>query len=196
MGSANSKNNYNSDESIGSCEGNSSHTDPTIYFRNLDLQYFVEEPLTMLNSYKILKNEFLATDHPRDHYIQGLLQYFQHCKSIEGLNHLRQSANGNFDNGTYIYGMLMLCRAISVREKSTSISYHGKLIKSELQCLTMIKNSLKEIRVILKTKYLTNTATREPLTDCHNHDMDSACEDCYYFKRMNEFVDYISTKKQ
>ncbi|CAN6916162.1 unnamed protein product [Brassica oleracea] len=49
MGSANSENNYNSDESIGSCEGNSSHTDPTIYFRNLDLQYFVEEPLTMLN---------------------------------------------------------------------------------------------------------------------------------------------------
>ena len=69
MGSANSENNYNSDESIGSCEGNSSHTDPTIYLRNLDLQYFVEEPLTMLNSYKILKNEFLATDHPRDHYI-------------------------------------------------------------------------------------------------------------------------------
>ncbi|CAN6874174.1 unnamed protein product [Brassica oleracea] len=49
MGSANSENNYNSDESIGSCEGNSSHTDPTIYFRNLDLQYFVEEPPTMLN---------------------------------------------------------------------------------------------------------------------------------------------------
>jgi len=69
MGSANSENNYNSDESIGSCEGNSSHTDPTIYFRKLDLQYFVEESLTMLNSYKILKNEFLATGHPRDHYI-------------------------------------------------------------------------------------------------------------------------------
>ncbi|CAN6826473.1 unnamed protein product [Brassica oleracea] len=46
MGSANSENNYNSDKSIGSCEGNSSYTDPTIYFRNLDLQYFVEEPPT------------------------------------------------------------------------------------------------------------------------------------------------------
>ncbi|KAG5394080.1 hypothetical protein IGI04_024043 [Brassica rapa subsp. trilocularis] len=121
MGSPNSKNNYNSDESIGSCEGNSSHTDPAIYFMNLDLQYFVEEPLTMLNSYKILKNEFLATGHPRDHYICGLLQYFQHRKSIKGLNHLHQSADGNYDNET-----------ISVREKSTSISYPGKLIKLEL----------------------------------------------------------------
>lgn len=64
------------------------------------------------------------------------------------------------------------------------------------QCLTMIKNSLKRIRVILKTKYLTNTATMELLTDCHNHAMDSPCKNCYYFKRMSEFVDYIRRKKQ
>ena len=91
----------------------------------------------------------------------------------------------------------MLCRGDFSEGKKylDKLSWKTNQVRTA-QCLTMIKNSLKEIRVILKTKYLTNTTTMEPLTDCHNHDMDSACEDCYYFKRMNEFVDYISTKKQ
>ncbi|CAG7887718.1 unnamed protein product, partial [Brassica rapa] len=141
MGSVNSENNYNSDESIGSCEGNSSHTNPTIYFKNLDLKYFYRT-------------------------------------SIKGLNHLRQSADGNYDNGTYIYGTLMLCRGNFGEGKKylDKLSWKTNQVRTA-QCLTMVKNSLKKIRAILKTKYLTNTATMEPLTDCHNHDMDSACED-------------------
>lgn len=90
----------------------------------------------------------------------------------------------------------MLCRGDFGEGKKylDKLSWKTNQVRTA-QCLTMIKNSLKEIRVILKTKYLTNTVTMEPLTDCHNHDMDSACEDCYYFKRINKFVDYISTKK-
>lgn len=36
-----------------------------------------------------------------------------------------------------------------------------------------------------------NTDTMQPWTDCHNRDINSSCEECYYFNRMNEFVDYI-----
>ncbi|WZZ35820.1 hypothetical protein YC2023_019221 [Brassica napus] len=64
------------------------------------------------------------------------------------------------------------------------------------QCLTMLKQSLKAIRVSVKAKYVANTDTMEPLADCNTHAMDSACEDCYYFKKMKEFVDYIRNKKQ
>lgn len=78
MGSANSETNYNSDESTGSCEGNPSNTDPNTYFKNLDLQLFVEEPLAMLCSFRTFRNECLSTGNPKAHYIEGLLQYFQH----------------------------------------------------------------------------------------------------------------------
>ena len=90
----------------------------------------------------------------------------------------------------------MLCRGNFGEGKKylDKLSWKTNQVRTA-QCLTMVKNSLKKIRAILKTKYLTNTATMEPLTDCHNHDMDSACEDCYYSKRMNEFVDYIRAKK-
>ena len=48
--------------------------------------------------------------------------------------------------------------------------------------------------IILKTKYLTNTSTMKPLTECHIHDMDKTCEDCYHFKKMKEFVIFIQTR--
>ncbi|KAG2246255.1 hypothetical protein Bca52824_085883 [Brassica carinata] len=121
MGSTNSETNYNSDESTGSCEGNPSNTDPNTYFKNLDLQLFVEEPLAMLCSFRTFRNECLSTGNPKAHYIEGLLQYFQHRRSIRGLKHLRQSADANYDY-----------EAISVKGKNTSIGYPGKLIKLEL----------------------------------------------------------------
>ncbi|CAN6889609.1 unnamed protein product [Brassica oleracea] len=50
-------------------------------------------------------------------------QYFLHHKSIKGLTHLRQSADGNYDNGTYLYGILMLCKSNFEKGKK----YLGKL---------------------------------------------------------------------
>ena len=44
-------NNYNSNESIDSYDGNSSDTDPDVYFKNLSLQFFSAEPLRMMNQY-------------------------------------------------------------------------------------------------------------------------------------------------
>ncbi|CAF2078930.1 unnamed protein product [Brassica oleracea var. botrytis] len=117
MGLTNSETNYNSDESTGSCEGNPSNTDPNTYFKNLDLQLFVEEPLAMLCSFRTFRNECLSTGNPKAHYIEGLLQYFQHD-------------------------------------------------------------------------------SMEPLTNFDNHDMDSGCEDFYYFKRKEEFVDHIRSKNK
>ncbi|CAN6854494.1 unnamed protein product [Brassica oleracea] len=147
-----SENDYDSDESIGSCEGNPPFTDPA--------------------------------------------NYFQCMKSIKGLTHLRQSADGGYDNGIYIYGILMLCRGdfAEGKEYIDKLSWKTNQDRSP-QCLTTIKTSLRLIKVILKIRYLANTARMEPEAECHQHDMDSACEDCYYFKKMNEFIDYIRTKK-
>ncbi|KAG2301932.1 hypothetical protein Bca52824_030583 [Brassica carinata] len=116
MVSDNSESDYKSDESSGNCKGN---IDPTIYFKNLDLQYFVEEPLRMLYNHITLKNDCLSAGSPQAHYIEGILQYFQLHKYKKGLSHLRQSADGNYDN-----------KAILKKEKNISISYNGKTINS------------------------------------------------------------------
>lgn len=192
-----SEHNYDSDESIGSSEENSYNIPPTIFFKNQTLSYFVAEPLRMLYNFSDLKNECLVAGNPRAHYIEGLLQYFQCRKSIKGLDHLRQSADGNYDNGTYIYGILMLCRGNFAEGQYYLDMLSWKTNQDRTtQCLTMLKQSLKAIRVSVKAKYVANTDTMEPLADCNTHAMDSACEDCYYFKKMKEFVDYIRNKKQ
>ncbi|CAN6834124.1 unnamed protein product [Brassica oleracea var. botrytis] len=80
-----SENDYDSDESIGSCEGTPPFTDPA--------------------------------------------NYFQCMKSIKGLTHLRQSADGGYDNGIYIYGILMLCRGDFAEGKEYIVNYLGKLIR-------------------------------------------------------------------
>lgn len=47
----------------------------------------------------------------------------------------------------------------------------------------------------MKVKYVVNIDIMEFLVDCNIYAMDSVCEDCYYFKKMKEFVDYIRNKK-
>ena len=54
--------------------------------------------------------------------------------------------------------------------------------------MDMTKNSLNGFLIILKTKYVTNMSIMKSLTDSYIHDIDKTCEDCYYFKRMNEFT--------
>ncbi|KAF2563685.1 hypothetical protein F2Q70_00018105 [Brassica cretica] len=171
-----SEHNYDSDESIGSSEENSYNIPPTIFFKNQTLSYFVAEPLRMLYNFSDLKNECLVAGNPRAHYIEGLLQYFQCRKSIKGLDHLRQSADGNYDNGTYIYGILMLCRGNFAEGQYYLDMLSWKTNQDRTtQCLTMLKQSLKAIRVRLQHS-------------CAIH--------CYYFKKMKEFVGYIRNKKQ
>ena len=54
----------------------------------------------MANQHIQLMNQCLDNDNPEAHYIEGLNQYFFQHKSINGLNHLHQSAYLNYDNDT------------------------------------------------------------------------------------------------
>lgn len=68
------------------------------------------ESFRMIDHYiHLRKNQCLDNDNPKAHYIEVLNQYFYHRKSIKRLNHLHQSANGNYDKDTYLYGILMFC---------------------------------------------------------------------------------------
>ena len=59
---------------------------------------FAAAPFKMIYHYIHLKNQCLDNDNPEAQYIKELNQYFYHRKSI----HLYQSADGNYDNDTYL----------------------------------------------------------------------------------------------
>ncbi|CAN7131657.1 unnamed protein product, partial [Brassica rapa subsp. narinosa] len=97
MASENSVNNYIS-LSDSSDTDDYPNSDPTSYFRNLSLEYFVAQPNEMLTKHAELKNLCLENGNPEAHYIEGLLQYFVHKEKHKGLFHLRQSATLNNTN--------------------------------------------------------------------------------------------------
>ncbi|KAG2314449.1 hypothetical protein Bca52824_017571 [Brassica carinata] len=110
MGEDASVNNYDI-ISIGDSsdsKDNHSNSDHTNYFRNLSLSYFSAKPTEMHAEHKHLKELCLENGNPEAHYIEGILQYFVENKRRKGLFHLRQSSIGNYKDGTYLYGLLLL----------------------------------------------------------------------------------------
>lgn len=88
------------------------------HLRRRHLRYFAAEPLRMINQHTRFMELCLDNDNPTLHYVKGINQCFFHHKSIKRLNHLRQSAYGKYDKGTYLCGLLLLCRGNIKREKS------------------------------------------------------------------------------
>ncbi|KAJ4869725.1 Uncharacterized protein Rs2_48701 [Raphanus sativus] len=66
----------------------------------------------------------LATSNPKVHYIEGLLRYFQCRKSIKDFNHLRESADGNYDNKAT---MIALLRRIEYLKGKHRMRYECRL---------------------------------------------------------------------
>ena len=89
----------------------------------------------MMNQHIQLMNQCLDNDNPEAHYIEGLNQYFFQHKSIKGFNHLHQSAYLNYDNDTYLYGKLILCKCIFEEDKYflDKLSWKNNQFKSD-QC--------------------------------------------------------------
>lgn len=54
-------------------------------------------------------NRCIVSENPAAHYIEGIKQYFIHDNTTIGMFHLKKSAKGSYDNGMYLYGILMLC---------------------------------------------------------------------------------------
>ncbi|KAF8116081.1 LOW QUALITY PROTEIN: hypothetical protein N665_0022s0011 [Sinapis alba] len=131
-------------------------------------------------------------DNPAAHYIEGLKQYFIHENTILGLFHLKKSAEISYDNGTYIYGILMLC---------TGNTEEGKLFLGLLdwetskrradRCWRENKKSLRNFIITLKNEYNTNLINNLPPTSCHINDLDTRCPKCYHYKQMRKFVNFI-----
>ncbi|ESQ44824.1 hypothetical protein EUTSA_v10003316mg [Eutrema salsugineum] len=113
------------------------HAKDNHVIKKLNLQAFAGRPLCLLNG------------NVEAHYVQGILEYFQHNNPTVGLKHLKTAADGSYENGIYLYGILMLCRG----EMDEVKAYLDKLQwqkdkKRADKCWRSIQTSLQGIPVI------------------------------------------------
>lgn len=79
-------------------------------YKHLKLRMFTTHPLKTLSIYGCIMKQCRDYGNPQAHYIEGIVQYFQCNRTGKGLFHLEQAANGLYDDGIYLYGLLLLCR--------------------------------------------------------------------------------------
>lgn len=195
MDSNDSVNNYNMNITGDTSDiDDYSNADPSGYFGNISLCYFAASPVEMLNEHEKFMELCLEHSNPEAHYIKGILQCFIFEKIQKGLYHLRKSAELHNDNGTYLYGLVSLLLGHYHRGKKFMNKLHWKenLSTSDL-CWERIKNSLRGISITMTDVYYGNMINMAPQIDCHPGDnMTLVCENCYYYKRVKLFYQYIT----
>ncbi|CAH8346341.1 unnamed protein product [Eruca vesicaria subsp. sativa] len=82
---------------------------PPVY-KNINLRPLTVHPRASLTKYKDLMDVTLAAGNIEAHYVRGIQEYFHKNNATVGLAHLKIAAQGSYDNGIYLYGMIMLCR--------------------------------------------------------------------------------------
>ncbi|WZY72558.1 hypothetical protein YC2023_004798 [Brassica napus] len=167
MGSDNSINNYINISDSSDYE-DYSNSDPTSYFRNISLRYFVPQPFEMLTKHAKFKELCLENDNPEVHYIEGILQYFVYHDKHKGIFHIRHSTTLNNKNGMYLYGLLMLALGHYQKGKTylDKLQWQEKLSTSD-HCWESVKNSLSSIPAIIKDRYYLNMVNFRQI-DCHS----------------------------
>uniref|UniRef100_M4FJ04 At2g35280-like TPR domain-containing protein n=1 Tax=Brassica campestris TaxID=3711 RepID=M4FJ04_BRACM len=175
-----------------SSDGDSSDAEPATYFRHLSLKYFASEPLRMVDQHTYLMGSCLEYNNPEAHYIEGINQYFFRKRRVKGIRHLRRSAKGKYDKGTYLCGILMLCTGKIKEGKRVldTLDWQRRLSTSE-RCWVKIKKTLSVYPIDRDNKYLNNMARLKPPKSCDLQNNNHLCKDCYYFLRVEKFVQYV-----
>ncbi|ESQ50125.1 hypothetical protein EUTSA_v10002269mg [Eutrema salsugineum] len=78
--------------------------------KKMNLNPLAMKPLQALNRYTQLMERCLQHRNTEVHYIKGIQEYFHRNNTNIGLHHLKSAAEGSYENGMYIYGIIMLCR--------------------------------------------------------------------------------------
>ncbi|KAL0748245.1 hypothetical protein Bca101_030247 [Brassica carinata] len=112
-------------------------------------------------------------------------------KKHKGLYHLRQASIGEYRNGTYLYGLLLLVLEHYPKGKKylDKLQWKENLSTSDY-CWKRVKKTLSTIPAIMETRYYTAMVNLEPWTECHPDNMAEVCKHCYYSKRLTQFVQF------
>lgn len=162
-------------------------------FKNLNLKMFTTHPLKTIDNYGCILKKCRDNGNAQAHYIEGIIQYFRCDNTNKGLIHLEQAANGLYDDGIYLYGLLLLCTG-NIEEgknKLNSLGWETNTARADT-CWRNIRKSLHGITVLIKPRYRTNMQRLEPPETCHLNDMDNRCNECYHYKQLKMFVSFFN----
>ncbi|CAN7095319.1 unnamed protein product [Brassica rapa subsp. narinosa] len=123
------------------------------------------------------------------HYIRGIQEYFHKNTTTVGLFHIKIAAQGLYDNGIYLYGMIMLCRG----EEEEGKAMMEKLCRRQNmgradRCWKNIKRSLHGVNVTTLDTYLTAYVTTRATINCQRDNINVRCATCFYYKQIMKFV--------
>ncbi|CAN7064772.1 unnamed protein product, partial [Brassica oleracea var. botrytis] len=161
---------------------------PQVY-KNINLRPLTIHPLASLRRYKDLMDLCLAAGNLEAHCIRGIQEYFHKNNTTVGLSHLKIAAQDSYDNGIYLYGMIMLSRAEEEEGKAMmeKLGWRQNTGRAD-RCWKNIKRSLHGINVTTLDTYLTAYATTRAMINYHRDDINVRCATCFYYKQITKFV--------
>ncbi|KAF8088668.1 hypothetical protein N665_0532s0031 [Sinapis alba] len=141
-------------------------------FKSLSLRPQDMTPLITYGRYHRLMEACIIRGNPAAHYIEGIKLYFVQESTTMGLFHLKKSPEGSYDNGTYLYGILMLCTGNREEGKKflRSLGWEASKRRAD-RCWRANKLSLRNIITIMQNEYASNLATTKPPENCHLDDL-------------------------
>ncbi|KAL1218362.1 F-box protein [Cardamine amara subsp. amara] len=157
-------------------------------YKNMNLKPLAVSPLQAVNKYHQLMERCLKSGNEESHYIKGIQEYFHQNNTTTGLDVLKASAQGTYENGIYLYGITMLCRGNFDEGKTYLDKLGWRKNKSKAdQCWRNNKRALHGIRVLRKRRYFRSLRANKPV-GCDKNKLDTQCNNCYYYKQMVKFV--------
>ncbi|CAF1926896.1 hypothetical protein YC2023_058200 [Brassica napus] len=150
-------------------------------------------PLVTYEAYHNLMEICLRSGNPVSHYIEGIKLYFVQESTAMGLFHLKKSAEGLYDSGTYLYAILMLFTGNQAEgtEFLRSLGWETSRRRAD-RCWRENRLALRFVIIPMKDEYTININTHAPEENCHLNDLDTRCKRCYIYKQMWKFFELIN----
>ncbi|CAN6893554.1 unnamed protein product [Brassica oleracea] len=119
--------------------------------KRLNLRPQAINPILTFYRYQHLMVKAILNNNPAAHYIEGIKQFFAYDNRTVGLHHLRKSAEGSYDNGTYLYGIVVSCMG-NIEEGKTILRTLGweASRRRTKRAWREVKRSMRFVYVILK----------------------------------------------
>ncbi|KAG2312749.1 hypothetical protein Bca4012_027310 [Brassica carinata] len=161
-------------------------------FQNLNLRPLARNPLLTFFQARNRLQRCLDGDNPVAHFIEGIKQYFVFDDMDLGLFHLKKSAEGKYDSGTYLYAMLLLCTGNFAEGLTvlSSLDWEESKLRAD-RAWKDVKRSMRFVFGIMKDEYIENLKNNRPPLSCHRNDINNRCGRCFPYKQMRRFLAFI-----
>ncbi|CAF1929449.1 unnamed protein product [Brassica napus] len=160
--------------------------------KRLNLRPRAMNPMLTFYRYQHLMVKAINSNNPAAHYTEGIKQFFAYDNRTVVLLHLKKPAEGSYDNGTYLYGIVVSCMR-NIEEGKTILRTLGweASRRRTNRAWREVKRSMRFVYVILKPEYTATLKSNQPPLTCHKNDKDNICPSCFHYKMMRRFVRFV-----